>query len=143
MTSYIIVIKYIDNIRMAKIMDDFGYIIKIPEEEMKAIHLVDNGINPYKKIRNKSLQNKVRSEYKRRLIINIVGLIVKSPRHKTLLIKNLQIKSRKKPIIKQIQKKLHKMSMKHLDNLYKSLLQHGKTKKKKIPKHSKTRKLRK
>ena len=64
---------------MAKIMDDFGYIIKIPEEEMKAIHLVDNGINPYKKIRNKSLQNKVRSEYKRRLIINIVGLIVKSP----------------------------------------------------------------
>ena len=26
MTSYIIVIKYIDNIRMAKIMDDFGYI---------------------------------------------------------------------------------------------------------------------
>ena len=97
---------------MAKIMDDFGYIIKIPEEEMKAIHLVDNGINPYKKIKNKSLQNKVRSEYKRRLIINIVGLIVKSPRHKTLLIKNLKIKSHKKPIIKQIQKKLHKMSMK-------------------------------
>ena len=128
---------------MAKIMDDFGYIIKIPEEEMKAIHLVDNGINPYKKIRNKSLQNKVRSEYKRRLIINIVGLIVKSPRHKTLLIKNLKIKSHKKTIIKQIQKKLHKKSMKHLDNLYKSLLQHGKTKKKKIPKHSKTRKLKK
>ena len=143
MTSYIIVIKYIDNKRMAKIMDDFGYIIKIQDEELKAINLVDNGINPYKKIKKKSLQHKVRSEYKRRLIINIMGLIVKSSKNKKHLIKRMKIKTGKpKPVMKQIRKKLHNMSMKHLDNLYKLLLQHGKTKKKNIRKHS-TLKLRK
>lgn len=126
---------------MAKIMDDFGYIIKIQDEELKAINLVDNGINPYKKIKKKSLQHKVRSEYKRRLIINIIGLIVKSSKNKKHLIKRMKI-GKTKPVMKQIRKKLHKMSMKHLDNLYKSLLQHGKTKKKKIRKHS-TLKLRK
>lgn len=130
---------------MAKIMDDFGYIIKIPDEELKAINLVDNGINPYKNMKKKSLQHKVRSEYKRRLIVNIIGLILKSSKNKKHLIKKMKIKTEKtkRPIMKQIRKKLHKMSMKHLDNLYKSLLQHGKTRKKKIPKHSKTIKNRK
>ena len=129
---------------MAKIIDDFGYIIKISDEELKAINLVDNGINPYKNMKKKSLQHKVRSEYKRRLIINIMGFILKSPTNKKRLIKKMKIKTEKtKPIMKQIRKKLHKMSMKHLDNLYKSLLQHGKTKKRKIRKHSTTIKLRK
>lgn len=130
---------------MAKIIDDFGYIIKIPDEELKAINLVDNGINPYKNMKKKSLQHKVRSEYKRRLIVNIMGLILKSSKNKKHLIKKMKIKTGEtnQSIIKQIQNKLHKMSMKHIDNLYKSLLQHGKTKKKKTHKHFKTIKLRK
>jgi|TARA_B110000495_G_C23028485_1_gene611757 hypothetical protein len=130
---------------MAKIIDDFGYIIKIPDEELKAINLVDNGINPYKNMKPKSLQYKVRSEYKRRLIINIMGLIVKSSKNKRRLIKKMKIKTgkTKQPVLKQIRRKLHKMSMKYLDNLYKSLHQHGETKKKKTHKHSKTIKLRK
>jgi hypothetical protein len=130
---------------MAKIIDDFGYIIKIPNEELKAINLVDNGINPYKNMKKKSLQHKVRSEYKRRLIVNIIGLILKSSKNRKHLIKKMKIKTGKAKhlIIKQIQRKLHKMSMKHIDNLYKSLLQYGETKKKKTGKHSKTIKLRK
>ena len=130
---------------MAKIMDDFGYIIKIQDEELKAISLVDNGINPYKNMKKKSLQHKVRSEYKRRLIVNIIGFILKSSKNRKRLIKKMKIKTEKtkQPIMKQIRNKLHKMSMKHLDNLYKSLLQHGKTKKKKMRKHSTTIKLRK
>ena len=38
---------------MAKIIDDFGYIIKVAEEDLLAISLVDNGINPYKNIKKK------------------------------------------------------------------------------------------
>ena len=73
-----------------------------------------------------------------------MGLIVKSSKNKKHLIKRMKIKTGKpKPVMKQIRKKLHNMSMKHLDNLYKSLLQHGKTKKKTIPKQSKTTQKRK
>ena len=35
---------------MARIIDDFGYRTKIPEEEYIAITLVDNGIDHYKKM---------------------------------------------------------------------------------------------
>ena len=34
-----------------KIADDFGYRIKIPLEQLNAMNLVDNGANPYKKLK--------------------------------------------------------------------------------------------
>jgi len=56
---------------MARIIDDFGYRMKIPEEDFLAITLVDNGIDPHKTLKKKSLHNKVIQEYKRRLVLNI------------------------------------------------------------------------
>ena len=131
---------------MAKIIDDFGYMIKIPEESMEAITLVDNGINPYKNIKNKSLQHKVKTEYKRRLIINIAAAIKKSSKIKKFVLKKIKIKEKSKEsktIKHKIHYKLEKLSIKSLDNLYKQILQHGKTKKFKSPKTKKTQKLRK
>ncbi len=131
---------------MAKIIDDFGYMIKIPEESMEAIILVDNGINPYKNIKNKSLQHKVKTEYKRRLIINIVAAIKKSSKIKKFVLKKIKIKEKTKEskVIKhKIHYKLEKLSTKSLDNLYKEILQHGKTKKFKSPKTKKTKKTQK
>ena len=69
---------------MARIIDDFGYRTKIPEEEYIAITLVDNGIDPYKKMKKKSLHNKVIQEYKRRLVINIAAYAKKSSKNKNL-----------------------------------------------------------
>jgi len=63
---------------MAKIIDDYGYRIKIPTEEFEAITLVDNGIDPYKKLKKKTLQQQVVKEYKRRLIINIAAFMRKT-----------------------------------------------------------------
>ena len=63
---------------MARILDDFGYRIKLPDEEYMAINLVDNGINPYKTMKKRSLHHKVIQEYKRRLIINISAFAKKS-----------------------------------------------------------------
>lgn len=123
---------------MAKIIDDFGYIIKVAEEDLLAISLVDNGINPYKNIKKKSLQHKVRNEHKRRLIINIIALIKKSSKNKIYLIQKLKIKTKssKKLTIKNIQHKLSKLHMKKLDKIYKDVLHHGITKKHKVPKSS-------
>ena len=67
---------------MARIIDDFGYRIKIPEEEFLAITLVDNGIDPHKKMKKKSLHNKVLQEYKRRLVINIEAYAKKTNKNK-------------------------------------------------------------
>jgi len=36
---------------MSRINDDLGYRIKIPKESLLAINLVDNGIDPYKKMK--------------------------------------------------------------------------------------------
>ena len=47
---------------MTKVLDEYGYRLMIPREEMDAIILVDNQINPNKKMRNKSLHRKVESE---------------------------------------------------------------------------------
>jgi len=124
---------------MTKIIDDFGYIIKIPEINMKAIILVDNGIDPYKSLKNKELQDKVRQEYKKRLIINIENAIGKSLKKKNFFLKKIKIQGKEK----NIHAKLESYSMKKLDNLYKQILQHGRTKKFKPPKSDKTRKSRK
>jgi len=48
---------------MSKIIDDLGYRIKIPNEELLAITLVDNGVDPYKKMKKTTLQHKVVNEY--------------------------------------------------------------------------------
>jgi hypothetical protein len=101
---------------MARIIDDFGYRTKIPEEEYIAITLVDNGIDPYKKMKKKSLHNKVIQEYKRK--------------------KKYTSKSKKSGLSYQ----LNKINWKKLDNLYKQILQDGRTKKNIIPKSRKTRK---
>ena len=124
---------------MTKIIDDFGYIIKIPEINMKAIVLVDNGIDPYKSLKNKELQHKVREEYKKRLIINIENTIGKSLKKKNFFLKKIKIQGKEK----KIHAKLESYSMKKLDKLYKQLLQYGRTKKFKSPKYDKTRKSRK
>ena len=123
---------------MAKIIDDFGYIIKVSEEDLLAISLVDNGINPYKNIKKKSLQHKVRNEHKRRLIINIIALIKKSLKNRSYLIQKLKIKTKssKKSTIMDIQDKLSKFRMKKIDKIYKDILHHGITKKHKVPKSS-------
>jgi hypothetical protein len=131
---------------MIKIIDDFGYIIKISEENMKAITLVDNGIDPYKNLKNKDLQHKVRHEYKQRLIINIMDSIKNSLKIRNFFRKKLHIKaknSKSKDHKHKIHAKLESYSMKKLDNLYKQILQHGRTKKSHLPKSSKTRKSRK
>ena len=127
---------------MSRIIDDFGYRIKIPDEDFKALVLVDNGIDPYKKIKNKSLQNKVIQEYKRRLVINIASFIKKSTKNKRFIMR--QLKSKKKTAKKnnnnQIIKQISKMSWKKLDKINKSFLHHVRTKRKIIPKLNKTRK---
>ena len=43
---------------MSKIIDDLGYRIKIPNEEFLAITLVDNGVDPYKKMKKTTLEFK-------------------------------------------------------------------------------------
>lgn len=127
---------------MARIIDDFGYRIKIPEEEFLAITLVDNGIDPHKKMKKKSLHNKVIQEYKRRLVINIEAYAKKSNKNKRFVFKKLKI--RKKTLSKSqknsIAQHLRKINWKKLDNLYKEILQHGRTKKNIIPKSRRTRK---
>ena len=118
---------------MAKIADEFGYVIKISDEDMLAISLVDNGINPYKKIKKKSLQHKVKNEYKRRLIINIIAFLKKSSKNKEFLIRKLKIKTKtknKSTIIETIRHKLNKMHVKNVDKLNNIILHHGRTKEK-------------
>ena len=127
---------------MARILDDFGYRIKLPDEEYMAINLVDNGINPYKTMKKRSLHHKVIQEYKRRLIINISAFAKKSSKNRRFVLKNLQIRKKltsksKKNAISQY---LNKINWKKLDNLYKQILQDGRTKKNIIPKSRKTRK---
>jgi hypothetical protein len=123
---------------MSKIIDELGYRMKIPEEEFLAITLVDNGIDPYKKIKKRSLQHKVTNEYKRRLIINIEGLVKRSSKNRQLVYKKLKLrgKTHKKTAVKD---HLHKMHWKKLDKLYKHILQDGRTKKQYSPKTRKTR----
>ena len=127
---------------MARIIDDFGYRMKIPAEEYMAITLVDNGINPHKTMKKRSLHHKVVQEYKRRLIININAFAKKSLKNRRFVLKNLKIrkklttKTKKSSIIQYLDKK----NWKKLDNLYKQILQHGRTKKNIIPKSRRTRK---
>ena len=127
---------------MARIIDDFGYRMKIPDEEYMAITLVDNGINPHKTMKKRSLHHKVVQEYKRRLIININAFAKKSLKNRRFVLKNLKIrkklttKTKKSSIIQYLDKK----NWKKLDNLYKQILQHGRTKKNIIPKSRRTRK---
>ena len=73
---------------MARIIDDFGYRIKIPDEEFLALTLVDNGINPHKTMKKRSLHKKVINEYKRRLVINIAGFAKNQLKTENLFKKN-------------------------------------------------------
>jgi len=121
-----------------KIADDFGYRIKIPLEQLNAMNLVDNGANPYKKIKNKSLQHLIENEYKRRVIINIMNLIIKSTKKKRRMLGYMKSKralNAKRPTNEDIRYFLEGMSWKKVDVIYKFLLQHERTKKM-FPKHS-------
>ena len=131
---------------MAKIIDDFGYRIKISDEDYKAITLVDNGINPHKTLKKKTLQHKVINEYKRHLIINLIAFIKKSTKNKQFVFKKLNLRKKittHKNKKKALKEQLHKINWKKLDNLYKQILQDGRTKKVILPKSKKTRKRRK
>ncbi len=130
---------------MARIIDDFGYRMKIPEEDFLAITLVDNGIDPHKTLKKKSLHNKVIQEYKRRLVLNIAGFARKSSKNKRFVLKKLKIKKKYTSKSKKsgLSYQLNKINWKKLDNLYKQILQDGRTKKNIIPKSRKTRKTRK
>ena len=79
---------------MSKIIDDFGYRIKIPNEEFVAITLVDNGVDPYKKMKKTTLQHKVVNEYKRRLIINISAFMRKSSKNTRYVTKKLKLRKK-------------------------------------------------
>ncbi|MHA2342536.1 MAG: hypothetical protein ACXADW_11715 [Candidatus Hodarchaeales archaeon] len=127
---------------MARIIDDFGYRMKIPEEDFLAITLVDNGIDPHKTLKKKSLHNKVIQEYKRRLVLNIAGFARKSSKNKRFVLKKLKIKKKYTSKSKKsgLSYQLNKINWKKLDNLYKQILQDGRTKKNIIPKSRKTRK---
>ena len=127
---------------MARIIDDFGYRMKIPEEEYMAITLVDNGINPHKTMKKRSLHHKVVQEYKRRLIINISAFAKKSLKNRRFILKKLKIRKKITTTTKKgsIIQHLDKKNWKKLDNLYKQILQHGRTKKNIIPKSRRTRK---
>jgi len=130
---------------MSKIIDDLGYRIKIPNEEFVAITLVDNGIDPYKKLKKRTLQDKVINEYKRRLIINISAFMRKSSKNTNYVLKKMKFRKKfeshknKKQVIKD---QLHKINWKKLDNLYKQILQVGRTKKIRFPKSKKTKRRR-
>ena len=126
---------------MSRINDDLGYRIKIPKESLLAINLVDNGIDPYKKMKKTSLHHKVVDEYKRRLIINIIAFMRKSSKNANYVYKKLKKKkkSNKQIIIKG---QLKKINWKKLDDLYKQILQAGRTKKITFPKSRKTRRKR-
>ena len=127
---------------MSKIIDDLGYRIKIPNEELLAITLVDNGVDPYKKMKKTTLQHKVVNEYKRRLIVNISSFMRKSSKNARYVSKKLKLRKKtsthknKKQVIKE---QLHKINWKKLDNLYKQILQVGRTKKISFPKSKKTK----
>ena len=127
---------------MARIIDDFGYRMKIPDEEYMAITLVDNGINPHKTMKKRSLHHKVVQEYKRRLIINISAFAKKSLKNRRFILKKLKIRKKITTTTKKgsIIQHLDKKNWKKLDNLYKQILQHGRTKKNIIPKSRRTRK---
>ena len=126
---------------MTKVLDEYGYRLMIPREEMDAIILVDNQINPNKKMRNKSLHRKVESEYKRRIIINIMAVVKKSHKKKKNLQKILRIskKSNLKHKKRDLFSILSKKSLKYLENLQKRFLHDGRTNTKKIPKYAKTK----
>ena len=127
---------------MSKIIDDLGYRIKIPNEEFLAITLVDNGIDPYKKMKKTTLQHNVVNEYKRRLIVNISAFMRKSSKNAQYVSKKLKLRKKtsthknKKQVIKE---QLHKINWKKLDNIYKQILQVGRTKKISFPKSKKTK----
>ena len=130
---------------MSKIIDDLGYRIKIPNEEFLAITLVDNGVDPYKKMKKTTLQHKVVNEYKRRLIVNISSFMRKSSKNARYVSKKLKLrkktrtyKNRKQAIKDQLQK----INWKKLDNLHKQILQVGRTKKISFPKSKKTKRKR-
>tara|TARA_R110002020_G_scaffold282709_1_gene498370 strand:- start:237 stop:632 length:396 start_codon:yes stop_codon:yes gene_type:complete len=130
---------------MARIIDDFGYRIKIPDEEFLALTLVDNGINPHKTMKKRSLHKKVIDEYKRRLVVNIAGFAKKSTKNRKFIQKKLKIKRKttKKTDKNWIIRQLSRISWKKLDNVNKLILQHSRTKKNIIPKSRKTKKRRK
>jgi len=127
---------------MSKIIDDFGYRIKIPKEELLAITLLDNGVDPYKQMKKTTLQHKVVNEYKRRLIVNISSFMRKSSKNARYVSKKLKLRKKtsthknKKQVIKE---QLHKINWKKLDNIYKQILQVGRTKKISFPKSKKTK----
>ena len=130
---------------MSKIIDDLGYRIKIPNEEFLAITLVDNGVDPYKKMKKTTLQHKVVNEYKRRLIVNISAFMRKSSKNARYVSKKLKLRKKtstyknKKQAIKD---QLQKINWKKLDNLHKQILQVGRTKKISFPKSKKTKRKR-
>ena len=130
---------------MSKIIDDLGYRIKIPNEELLAITLVHNGVDPYKKMKKTTLQHKVVNEYKRRLIVNISAFMRKSSKNARYVSKKLKLRKKtrthknKKQVIKD---QLQKINWKKLDNLHKQILQVGRTKKISFPKSKKTKRKR-
>lgn len=119
--------------------------MKIPNEEFLAITLVDNGVDPYKKMKKTTLQHKVVSEYKRRLIVNISAFMRKSSKNARFVSKKLKLRKKtstyknKKQTIKD---QLQKINWKKLDNLHKQILQVGRTKKISFPKSRKTKRKR-
>ena len=127
---------------MSKILDEYGYRLMVPREDMDAIILVDNQINPNKKMRNKSLHRKVEIEYKRRIIVNIIAAVKKSNKKRIKINKILKItkkynlKNKKIDIFTILSKK----SIKYLKNLQKKVLHDSRTKTKKIPKYIRTKK---
>lgn len=130
---------------MSKIIDDLGYRIKIPKEELLAITLVDNGVDPYKKMKKTTLQHKVVNEYKRRLIINISAFMRKSSKNAQYISKKLKLRKKTSAIKNKkqaIKDQLQKINWKKLDNLYKQILQVGRTKKISFPKSKKTKRKR-
>jgi hypothetical protein len=130
---------------MSKIIDDLGYRIKIPNEEFLAITLVDNGVDPYKKMKKTTLQHKVVNEYKRRLIVNISAFMRKSSKNARYVSKKLKLRKKTSTIKNKkqaIKDQLQKINWKKLDNLYKQILQVGRTKKISFPKSKKTKRKR-
>jgi hypothetical protein len=125
---------------MSKIIDDLGYRIKIPQDEFLAITLVDNGVDPYKKMKKTALQHKVVNEYKRRLIVYISAFMRKSSKNAQYVSKKLKLRKNKKQVIKE---QLLKINWKKLDNLRKQILQVGRTKKISFPKSRQTKRRKK
>jgi len=105
---------------MARVKDEFGYRYNIPQIELHAINLVDNGAVPSKSIRKKSLRREVAKAYARKLRLEIVYMAKKSSKNKRIVMRKLRAHT-----LPSMHKKLDRLTWKRLRSIYNALRKNG------------------